>query len=93
MVLVSAILSRSVRFFVSFKVVLNLALYCSVVILSTSSCSGASTIYVQPNIVSGRVVKLQFHAFLNIILAGSVSSKFITAPSERPIQFFWISFR
>ena len=54
----------------------------SVVSTDTSGCSGARTMNVAPNTVSGRVVKTRI---------GSTSSastpKSISAPSDRPIQF------
>ncbi len=52
-------------------------------IVETSSCSGASTMYVAPNRVSGRVVK-------TVILADPIG-KSTCAPWERPIQLRCIS--
>ena len=53
-------------------------------IRSTSGCSGASTKKVAPNSVSGRVVKT------GMSVSSSSTRKMISAPSLRPIQFFWI---
>ena len=54
-------------------------------IVSTSGCSGASTMYVAPKSVSGRVV--------NTVTTSSLpsSSKSTDAPVDRPIQFRCIS--
>ena len=51
----------------------------------TSGCSGESTMYVAPKIVSGRVVK----TLISSPLPGSGNA--ISAPSDRPIQFFCCS--
>jgi hypothetical protein len=58
----------------------------SVVSRSTSGCSGARTMKVAPNSVSGRVVKTR----IGSTSSGSVG-KSISAPSERPIQFVCIA--
>src|SRR5579859_6651270 len=54
----------------------------AVVTRSTMGCSGASTRYVAPYSVSGRVVN-------TAIFWPPGTSKTSSAPSERPIQFAW----
>ena len=53
---------------------------------STSGLSGASTKYVAPNSVSGRVVKT------GMSRSSASTRKSTSAPSERPIQSLWIFF-
>ena len=52
----------------------------------TSGCSGASTMKVAPNTVSGRVVKTRIGS-----TSSASTAKAISAPSDRPIQFVCIS--
>jgi hypothetical protein len=72
----------------------------SVVRAGTNGCSGASTRYVAPKIVSGRVVKTRIPpacgtrsstpcatVALPAIARTSCTRKMISAPSDRPIQF------
>ena len=64
----------------------SIVFFCSaVVMISTSGCSGASTRYVAPNIVSGLVVN-------TFTACASSTLKDISAPSDLPIQCFCISF-
>ncbi len=59
------------------------------VIRSTSGCSGASTMYVAPKMVSGRVVKTLMVAF-SPPESRTTESRILnptSAPSLRPIQF------
>ena len=54
--------------------------------MSTSGCSGARTMNVAPNSVSGRVVKTRSRSPPGWCSSGA-TSKSISAPSDRPIQF------
>ena len=62
-------------------------LVAGVVNCATNSLSGANTIKVTPNMVSARVVKIVNSRSLSFTLNCT------SAPSERPIQFLWVSFR
>ncbi len=62
----------------------TLSRYLSVVTVSTSGCSGASTTYVQPYNVSARVVNTSKLSPLS-------KSNVIKPPLDLPIQFFCIS--
>ena len=56
-----------------------------VVSAATAGCSGASTMKVAPNRVSGRVVKTRIGA-----TPSASTAKSISAPSDRPIQLVCI---
>ena len=79
--------SRSERFLAWQMYSSTAALLPGVVSSPTHSCSGAMTMKVTPNIVSGRVVNI------SSLRAESFMSKKTWAPSERPIQLRWISFK
>ena len=77
---------RSTSFFVAaWRRYSTTASACSPVVRSaTSGCSGARTMNVAPNSVSGRVV--------NTVIGPAGDGKWTSAPVERPIQLRWIVF-
>ena len=80
------VLSISVNDLIESMYLSTLVLYSSVVSFSTSGCSGARTIYVAPNNVSGLVVNIFIFSFNPSII------KSTSAPTLFPIQLRCISF-
>ena len=78
--------SRSVRPLTYFTYSSTACCCSGVVTCPTSSDSGARTKNVTPNIVSARVVKIVK------LMSLSATLMFTSVPSERPIQFFCVSF-